>query len=245
MKRVIVIPARYGSTRLPGKPLREAGGKTLIRWVYDAALSSRLADETLVATDDHRIRDAVRAFGGIAVMTSPDCASGTDRVYEAVKDRGASFVVNLQGDEPGVRGDMIDALFSALEGDDTPMATLCTPIRDEKACLDPNTVKVVMDRWGFALYFSRSPIPFVRNPGVADAQTYAHVGVYGFSMAFLHRFVSLDRGTLEQTESLEQLRVLEHGYRIRVIPVAYEGFGIDTEEDLARFARTGAAEPDR
>jgi 3-deoxy-manno-octulosonate cytidylyltransferase (CMP-KDO synthetase) len=233
MKRVVVIPARYGSTRLPGKPLREIGGKPLIRWVYEAALTSRFADRVIIATDDERIWVAAASFGAEAVMTSPSCRSGTDRVFEALKDTGADMVVNLQGDEPEIRGDMIDRLFRAIEEEHLDMATLCSPISEQAEYADENVVKVVLDRTGFALYFSRSPIPCQR--GSRRSPLYKHIGIYGFSMSFLVRFVSLEKGVLEETESLEQLRVLENGYRIKVLPVAYDGIGIDTEEDAERF----------
>jgi 3-deoxy-manno-octulosonate cytidylyltransferase (CMP-KDO synthetase) len=234
MKKIIVIPARYAATRLPGKPLRLMGGKPLIQWVFEAAKGSELADEILVATDDERIGEAVARFGGKAVMTSPSCRSGTDRVYEAARGTDSAFVVNLQGDEPMIRGDMIDALFSAIEAEGLPMATLCTAIVDEREYADPNTVKVVIDRSGFALYFSRSPVPFLR--GSSRPPIYKHIGIYGFSMEFLAQFVSMEKGVLEEAESLEQLRVLENGFKIKVIPVEYNGVGIDTEEDLRRFA---------
>jgi 3-deoxy-manno-octulosonate cytidylyltransferase (CMP-KDO synthetase) len=233
MKKVIVIPARYASTRLAGKPLRDIAGKPLIRRVYEAALESRLADSVIIATDDERIRDTALSFGAEVAMTSPLCRSGTDRVFEAVKETGAEVVVNLQGDEPEIRGDMIDSLFSAMEKDNLPMATLCTPIKGEQEYADENVVKVVLDHSLFALYFSRAPIPFLRGRGATPL--YKHIGIYAFSMDFLSLFVSMDKGVLEEAESLEQLRVLENGYRIKVLPVEYDGIGIDTEEDLEQF----------
>jgi 3-deoxy-manno-octulosonate cytidylyltransferase (CMP-KDO synthetase) len=235
MKKLIVIPARYGSTRLPGKPLLDIAGKPLLRWVFKKALQSRLKDGVLIATDDERIRDAAITFGAEVVMTSPTCASGTDRVHEAVKGRGAGLVVNLQGDEPFIEPSMIDDLFTAMENEKADMATLCCPVADEREYTDPNTVKVVLDRAGFALYFSRSPIPFRRTDRATAI--YKHVGIYGYTGSFLEQFVALPRGILEETESLEQLRVLENGFRIRVVPTTYDGFGIDTEEDLKRAAQ--------
>ena len=232
MKRVIVIPARYASTRLPGKPLAKIAGKPLIQWVYERASTSMLKDEVLIATDDNRIRDAALSFGASVVMTSPDCVSGTDRVYEAVKGRDADIIINLQGDEPLIRGDMIDALFSTFEGEPLDMATLCVPLSDKSELETPHTVKVVLDRNGFALYFSRSPIPFFQKP--SGMPIYKHVGIYGFSRSFLERFVSLPKGKLEETESLEQLRALEAGYRIKVLIVDYDGISVDTPEDLER-----------
>lgn len=232
MKRVIVIPARYASTRLPGKPLAKIAGKPLIQWVYERAGTSTLKDEVLIATDDDRIRDAALSFGASVVMTSPDCVSGTDRVYEAVKGREADIIINLQGDEPLIRGDMIDALFSTFEGEPLDMATLCVPLSDKSELETPHSVKVVLDRNGFALYFSRSPIPFFQKP--SGMPIYKHVGIYGFSRSFLERFVSLPKGKLEETESLEQLRALEAGYKIKVLIVDYDGISVDTPEDLER-----------
>ena len=230
MDRLIVIPARYGSTRLPGKPLRTLLGKPLIQWVYEKARASS-ADRVLVATDDERIRQACAAFGAEVVMTSSDARSGTDRVYEALFGQKGDLIVNLQGDEPFIEPSMVDTLFTALEEEDLAMATLCTPITPEEA-LNPNTVKVVLDTNNFALYFSRSPIPYVR--GSRPIPYFGHIGVYGFARPFLSLYVAMERGALEEAESLEQLRVLEHGLRIKVLPVSYQGFGIDTEEDLAK-----------
>jgi 3-deoxy-manno-octulosonate cytidylyltransferase (CMP-KDO synthetase) len=242
MKKVIVIPARYASTRLPGKPLREIDNKPLIQWVYEGAKRSRLKDNILIATDDERIRDAALSFGADVVMTAPSCESGTERVYEAIKGSDAEIIVNLQGDEPFIRGDMIDELFSVIEKENLDMATLSCPIGHEGEYRDPNTVKVVLDRLGFALYFSRSPIPYFHSPlpthhsplPTHHSITYKHIGIYGFSRQFLSQFVAMEKGVLEEAESLEQLRVLEHGYKIRVLVTHYDGFGIDTEEDLKR-----------
>jgi 3-deoxy-manno-octulosonate cytidylyltransferase (CMP-KDO synthetase) len=232
MKRLVVIPARYGSTRLPGKPLLDIAGKPLIRWVFEATRQSKLADEVLVATDDERIQNAASDFGALAVMTSPDCPSGTDRVFEAVKQRDAGIVVNVQGDEPLIRGDMIDLLFAAFEEEPLEMATLCCPLKDDADFTNPSVVKVVLDGNGFALYFSRSRIPFFRR--ATGMPIYKHIGIYGFSRAFLETFVNLPNGRLEETESLEQLRALEAGHRIKVLIVDYDGISIDTPEDLER-----------
>jgi 3-deoxy-manno-octulosonate cytidylyltransferase (CMP-KDO synthetase) len=238
MKRVVVIPARYASTRLPGKPLAEIAGKPLIQWVYERASTSTLKDEVLIATDDARIEDTALCFGASVVVTRPDCASGTDRVYEAIKGSDADIIVNVQGDEPLIRGDMIDRLFAAFEKETLDMATLCVPINDKSELENPHIVKVVIDQKGFALYFSRSPIPFVQKPTTAAMYNYPggyrHIGIYGFSRAFLERFVSLPKGKLEETESLEQLRALEAGYKIKVLIVDYDGISVDTPEDLER-----------
>ena len=246
MKKVIVIPARYASTRLPGKPLREIHGKPLIQLVFERAKESRLKDSILIATDDKRIMDVAQSFGADVVMTNPACASGTDRVHEAIQGKDGDIVVNLQGDEPQIRGDMIDAVFSVIEKEHLNMATLCCPLKNEHEYRDPNTVKVVLDRSGFALYFSRSPIPYLKGFTNFENKTrtskpatrnfiYKHIGMYGFTRTFLSQFVSMKKGELEEAESLEQLRVLENGYKIKVFITTYDGLGIDTEEDLKRF----------
>ncbi len=232
MKSIIAIPARYGSTRLPGKPLMDIAGKPLIQWVYEGAGGSALAREVVVATDDERIRDRCRAFGAKVVMTSPECRSGTDRVYEAVKDGDADIVVNLQGDEPQIRPDMIDGLIRAIEQEKLDMATLCAYISDRHDYTSPHVAKVVLDRNGFALYFSRAPLPFLQKN--VPIPLYRHIGIYAFSRPFLETFVSLPKGRLEEAESLEQLRALEAGYRIKTLLVDYDGIGVDTEADLER-----------
>jgi 3-deoxy-manno-octulosonate cytidylyltransferase (CMP-KDO synthetase) len=232
MKAIVVIPARYGSTRLPGKALADINGKPLIQWVYERAKDSTLQSDVIVATDDERIRDACIAFGAIVAMTSKDCKSGTDRVFEAVVDREADIVVNLQGDEPQIRGDMIDQLIRAIEDEGLEMATLSAYITEPHDYKSPHSVKVVLDRNGFALYFSRAPLPFFQQ--TISIPTYRHVGIYAFTRRFLETFVRLPLGKLEQAESLEQLRALEAGYRIKVLLTDYEGIGVDTENDLER-----------
>ena len=227
MKRVIVIPARYASTRLPGKPLLDIAGKPLIQWVWEAARASRLADEVLVATDDERIAKRCAAFGAEVVMTG-ECASGTDRVCRAVQGREADLVVNLQGDEPQVRGDMIDELFSAIGDGQTGMATLCSPIADAADHADRNVVKCAHRR--------RRLCPLLLKDAGAHLlegkePPHKHIGIYAFTRAFLETFVGLPKGRLEQAESLEQLRAMEAGYKIKVIITQYDGIGVDTEAD--------------
>jgi 3-deoxy-manno-octulosonate cytidylyltransferase (CMP-KDO synthetase) len=246
MKRIIVIPARYASTRLPGKPLIDIGGKPLLQWVYEGGRRSKLADGVLIATDDEKIEKVALAFGAEAIMTDPALPSGTDRVFAALQSREADLVMNLQGDEPFIEAAIIDQLFSVMEDGDADMATLCCPITDEQEYRDPNTVKVVLDSSGFALYFSRSPIPYLRTfdsepyPGtpVSGVRTrnslYKHIGIYAFTRTFLQQFVSMPKSPLEKAEALEQLRILENGYKIKVIITDYSGFGIDTPEDLER-----------
>lgn len=237
MKNLVVIPARYASTRLPGKPLIDIGGKPLLQWVYEAACASQRADAVIIATDDDRIQRVALSFGADAVMTDKALPSGTDRVFAAIQGRKGDFIINLQGDEPFIHPAMIDTLFVALEDRGVDMATLCCPLTDRHEYEDPNTVKVVFDSHGFALYFSRSPIPFRKNENwTRDAGNlfYKHIGIYGFSRSFLREFVRTPRSTLEEAESLEQLRALQNGYRIKVILTDYSGFGIDTEQDLIR-----------
>lgn len=228
--RYIVIPARFGSKRLPGKPLRIVGGRPLIGWVLEAAKNSKKADQILVATDDERILEVVSSMDVCATMTDRRVQSGTERVYEAIKGRAATHIVNLQADEPFVRAEMIDTLFTELEKGHH-FVTLARPLIEEREFHDPNSVKVVLRRDGTALYFSRSPIPHMRG---GEAPIYIHIGIYGFSREGLETFVGLERGVLEQAESLEQLRILENGLPLKVFLTEYEGFGIDTEEDLER-----------
>jgi 3-deoxy-manno-octulosonate cytidylyltransferase (CMP-KDO synthetase) len=232
MKSIVVIPARYGSTRLPGKALADINGKPLIQWVYERACTSTLAGEVIVATDDERIEKACRSFGATVAMTSPECKSGTDRVFEAVKDRQADVVINVQGDEPQIRGNMIDSLIQAMSMNETEMATLCAFITEPHDYKSPHSVKVVLDCNGFALYFSRAPLPFFEKK--VSIPTYRHIGIYAFSRQFLETFVKMPVSRLESAESLEQLRALEAGYRIKVLLTDYEGIGVDVENDLIR-----------
>ncbi|MFP4057216.1 MAG: 3-deoxy-manno-octulosonate cytidylyltransferase [Candidatus Brocadiia bacterium] len=239
-RAAVVIPARYASVRLPGKPLLRETGKYLIQHVYErAALAARI-DEVAVATDDERIRDAVESFGGRAVMTSPRHRSGTDRVAEAARQIEADVVVNVQGDEAEVQPDAIDLAVDLLDRHhQAHVSTLAVPTCEPQLVRDPNLVKVVLDAQGYALYFSRAPIPASKSypqfpPG--DSPVYlGHIGLYGFRRDFLFRFASLDRSPLEQREELEQLRILEHGYRLVVGISSYQGFGIDTPEDYRGF----------
>lgn len=235
---VIVIPARYGSTRLPAKPLLKETGKFLIQHVYERAARARRATAVLVATDDARIAEAVLGFGGVAVMTSPSCPTGTDRVAEAVRGRAEPLVVNIQGDEPEMDAGVIDAVVEALAADpEAPMATAVAPLADPEDLARPQVVKVVLDARERAIYFSRAPIPHVRD--AADAKGplphLRHVGIYGYRREFLETFVKLPEGRLERLEKLEQLRAVEAGYPIRAAVVKYAGVNIDTPEDYARF----------
>jgi len=238
MKVVGIIPARYASTRFPGKPLADIGGKPMIRHVWERAASSDSLDRVWVATDDRRILETVRAFGGYALLTG-DHPSGTDRLAEAARNLGLEaedVVVNIQGDEPLVRSEMLDRLVAGLEEDPAfPMATLAHETDDEREYRDPNVVKVVMDQLGKALYFSRSPIPFRREETAGSPVFLKHLGFYAYRQSFLQTFTRLHPGKLERLEKLEQLRAMEHGYLIRVIPSPWDTRGIDTPEDLERL----------
>ena len=238
MKVAVVIPARYASTRLPGKPLLRIGRKCLVQMVYEQAQRARCADVVIVATDDERIRAAVESFGGVARMTRSDHATGTDRVAEVVRRDlpDVDVVVNVQGDEADIRPDQVDAVAALLEEDaDASMTTLACVMTGREAFEDPNQVKVVCDAKGRALYFSRAPIPFVRDASARDWTFLGHLGIYGYRREFLLKFTELPQTALEKKERLEQLRALEHGYVIRVGLTERAVFGIDTPEDLERF----------
>ena len=236
MSIIAVIPSRYASTRLPGKPLVDICGKPMVQHVYERVRRVSLFDEVLVATDDERIMHAVAAFGGIACMTSPDCPSGSDRLIEVAGKHPADIYVNVQGDEPLVEPSSIEKLAKAmLDEPALQMATLCYPISTEQA-QNPNLVKVVRAHNSNALYFSRSPIPFPRSGGTAPAY-FGHLGMYAYRHEFLMGFGTLPYSPLEQTEKLEQLRVLQAGIAIRVLEVEAVGPGVDTPEDLEEVRR--------
>jgi len=233
MKQVIIIPARFGSTRFPGKPLVQLWGKPLIQHVYERALASGIK-EVYVATDDKRIFDTVVNFGGRAILTG-EHPSGTDRVAEAANILGLSeetIVINLQGDQPLFPPEYFSPLIKPLLlSSEIAIATLATPIHTREELENPNKVKVVLDKRGRALYFSRSPIPYFRSPG-KEPPYYKHIGVYAYRKVFLDIFVKLSKGTLEEAEKLEQLRALEHGYSIAVTLVPRDFPEVDTPEDL-------------
>lgn len=233
MNVLCVIPARYASTRLPGKPLALIAGKTMIERVYEQASLARLPQEVLVATDDTRVEEAVKQFGGKAMMTSPDHPSGTDRLAEvALSYPKVDVIVNVQGDEPMIPPELIDDLAKAFEEDkQLEMATVKTPMQKEDYD-NPNAVKVVTDLNGYALYFSRSLMPYPRKK-TEDFKVYKHVGVYAYKRDFLLKYAALPPTPLEQVESLEQLRALENGAKIKVLASDFQGIGIDTAEDLA------------
>jgi len=231
-----VIPARYASSRLPGKPLVQIDGRPMVQWVYEAAGRVPSVERVVVATDDERVTKAVEGFGGEAVMTSPAHPSGTDRVAEAVRRIGAEIVVNIQGDEPLIDPHVVEqALQPLLAEEAVVMSTLCTRLKDEGQWRDPNVVKVVRAANGDALYFSRAPIPHPREATFpAGCPVYKHLGLYAYRGDFLERLTELPPSPLEQVERLEQLRVLEAGYRIRVVETVHDSIGVDTPDDLER-----------
>jgi len=243
-----VIPARYGSTRFEGKPLADILGKPMIQYVYEGVRQSRLIDEVIVATDDQRILEAVRSFGGKAVITSPTHFTGTDRVAEVARKLKSEIIVNVQGDEPLISGSFIDkAIRPLVANDHLQMSTLMTRIEEVRDWLNPHIVKVVVDQKNLALYFSRSPIPFPRDLQIGRLESnpfgtnrplpkrvFKHIGVYVFRRKFLLHFTKMKPTPLEKLEKLEQLRALENGYPIKVTPVDYKPLSVDTPEDLQK-----------
>lgn len=233
MNILCVIPARYASTRLPGKPLADIAGKPMIQRVYERASLAQRPNGVLVATDHQLVYDAVKQFGGQVMLTSPDHPTGTDRLAEvAAAYHDVEVIVNVQGDEPLIAPAIIDQLAGAFDGDpDLAMATLAT-VMDESEYNQPSAVKVITNLAGDALYFSRSLVPY---PRVSTGQpVYKHIGIYAYRRDFLLKYAKLAPTPLERTESLEQLRALEHGYRIKVLTTDFKSIGVDTPEDLAR-----------
>lgn len=234
MNVLCVIPARYASTRLPGKPLADIAGKPMIQRVYERAAQATIPTAVLVATDHPLVEEAVKGFGGCVMMTSADHPTGTDRLAEVAESYAdADVIINVQGDEPLIAPDIIDRLAMLFADDDTlQMATVITKL-DERDASDPNAVKAVTDLKGNALYFSRSLIPYPRVAG--KAPVYKHIGIYAYRRDFLLAYAKMAPTPLEQAESLEQLRALENGYTIRTIFTDHEFIGIDTREDLERI----------
>lgn len=230
-KIIAMIPARYGSSRFPGKPLASVLGRPMIQWVYERTAEAKNISEVYVATDDIRIYDAVNAFGGLAIMTG-ECRSGSDRLYQASKKISYDIVINVQGDEPTIRSDEIDELAEAFLDRDVYMATLKKAILEPAEIKDPNIVKVVTDKFDNALLFSRYSIPYNREK-CKDIKYYKHIGIYGYRRTFLKIFAGLPESTLEKTEKLEQLRVLENGYKIKVLETEYETIGVDLPEHIS------------
>ncbi len=240
MKVICIIPARYASTRLPGKALADLLGKPVIQHVYERVVRAGTVSFAAVATDDERIVAAVEGFGGRAIMTAASHRSGTDRIAEAVSRldiEDSDIVVNIQGDQPIFEPLQIDEVAKPLLDDQAiPMSTLIYKIVREEEITHPNAVKVVFDQDHFAIYFSRSTIPYVRDRG-AGVSYYKHHGIYAYRRAFLKEFAKLPEGTLEKLEALEQLRALEHGYKIKVVETAYDSVEVDTPQELERVRR--------
>ena len=226
---VTIIPARYESTRFPGKPLALLCGKPMIQWVYEAAGKARNIAGVYVATDDKRIYDCVHSFGGEAIMTG-ECSCGSERVYEAVRDMDCLAVINVQGDEPLITPEIIDNLAEEICKDDVEAVTLKRRIENLSEINNPNLVKVITDGHANALYFSRLPIPYNRDN--SDIEYYAHIGVYAYKKDFLKAYNGWEQTVLEKAEKLEQLRILENGHSIKVLETRYNGLGVDTLEDL-------------
>lgn len=249
MKIIAIIPARYGSSRFEGKPLVNILGKSMIQRVYEGVSQSRLIEEVLVATDDQRIFKEVHRFGGKAVMTSSSHRTGTDRIAEVARKKKAEIIVNVQGDEPLIQGKIVDKAIQPMVRDETlPMSTLATPLENMEEWLNPNVVKLTVDQDGFALYFSRAPIPFPQGLNLeamfrtsqegmhsSPRKAFRHIGLYVYRRNFLLRYSRMKPTPLEEIEKLEQLRVLENGYRIRVAVVDYKPFHVDTPEDLPKI----------
>jgi 3-deoxy-manno-octulosonate cytidylyltransferase (CMP-KDO synthetase) len=235
MKAIGCIPARFGSTRFPGKPLVPLLGKPLLQWVVERAKESKTLSEVVVATDDRRIADVAERSGARVVMTDPDLPSGSDRVWAAAKTTDCDIVLNIQGDEPLITGPTLDLLVDALKNEPAiKLATLGRPMTDD-ALDSPNTAKIVLNQNNEALYFSRLPIPYSRGAqGVTQYVCMKHIGIYGFRKEFLGQFCENGPVLLEQAEGLEQLRALYLGARIKVVPTTLETWGVDTPEDVLR-----------
>jgi len=241
MKIIGVIPARYGSKRFPGKVLADVLGKPLIQRVYEQARKAELLDEVLVATDNQEIFKVVERFGGKVVMTSSECRSGTDRLAEVAVNREEDIFVNIQGDEPLIPPQLISEVAQALIRDKTiGIATAARKITTREELANPNVVKVVIDNDGFALYFSRAQIPYIRHPiapGNVSSVSYKHLGLYAYRKQFLLNFARMEQGLLEKVEDLEQLRILEMGHKIKVVITELDSLGVDTQEDLEKVRK--------
>ncbi len=236
MEVIGVIPARFSSTRLQGKVLADIGGKPMIQHVWERARQSIVLDDLIIACDDQRVFDVAKGFGAKVVLTAKGHVSGSDRIIEVINPLDVKVVINIQGDEPLINPSVIDTLARALlDNPKVSMATMMRKITDPHEITDPHVVKVVVDKNNFALYFSRSPIPaHAANSDVKSPVYYKHIGLYGYTKDFLFVYKNLPVSSLEKTEKLEQLRVLEEGYRIKVIETDYNSVGVDTPEDLEK-----------
>lgn len=246
MKAIIVIPARYDSTRFPGKPIAPLKGKPLIQHVYENSKAAAYAHDVIVATDSETIFERVLSFGGKAVMTSSEHTSGTDRVAEVARDMECDIIVNVQGDEPLIRPQMIDDTINILSDGSADIGTLVKKIEEPGEILDPNVVKAAFSEDGFALYFSRSPIPYHRDEWKdldkfkiqnSKFKIYKHIGIYSYRRDVLLRLTDMKPSRLEEIEKLEQLRALENGFRIKVKKTSFETIGVDSPEDLERVEK--------
>jgi len=247
MTAIVIIPARYDSTRFPGKPLYPLKGMPVIQHVYKNSKLARLADDVIVATDSEKIFERVFAFGGKAIMTDKKHPSGTDRLAEVATSVDYDIIVNVQADEPLIRPEMIDDVISILDDKRAFIGTLIKKIKDPKEIADPNVVKVVFDKEGFALYFSRAPIPFhrdewkslseIRNSKFEIRNFYKHIGIYSYKREALLSLASMVPTELEKIEKLEQLRALENGMKIKIKETLFETYGVDTPEDLERVEK--------
>ena len=233
MQTIAVIPARYASTRFPGKPLALLAGKPILQHVYERVLETQLFHKVIIATDDERIAEAADKFHGEYRLTSPHHLSGSDRIVEVVRDLDYDVIVNVQGDEPMITAQPLADLLEVFRDENVQVASLMRLLEAADELTNPNIVKVVTDKDANALYFSRSPLPYNRD-NLPDIKYFAHVGVYAYRKAALLRFVTLPPGRLEQIEKLEQLRLLENGIPIRMVETVYQGIGIDTPEDLVK-----------
>jgi len=230
LKTVAIIPCRYASTRLPGKPLREIAGKTLIHHIYENVMDTQLFSQVIVATDDERIVKEVQSFNGEIVISDKEHLSGSDRVAEIARSIETDIVVNIQGDELFLGKEELSELLKCFQDSSTSVVTLAHPLFEQTEIANPNRVKVVCDKKSNAIYFSRSVIPYLRSD--EKFNYLGHIGVYAFRKNALMKFAEFPQSKLEKTESLEQLRLLENGIKIKVIVTEHQGFGIDTEEDI-------------
>lgn len=263
MTAIVIIPARYESTRFPGKPLAPLNGKPLIRHVYENSKKSKLAEDVIVATDSENIFNAVLEFGGKAVMTAKEHTSGTDRIAEVAGSMNYDIIVNVQGDEPLIKAEMIDDVIRLLDDKRAAMGTLIKKIEDTEEVFDPNVVKAVFDKEGFAMYFSRAPIPFDRDEWKVKSEElkvkseeskrrfefqtfnfqfstfnfFKHLGIYSYRRDVLLKLAKMEPVELEKTEKLEQLRALVNGFRIKVRETFFETIGVDTPQDLERVKK--------
>jgi 3-deoxy-manno-octulosonate cytidylyltransferase (CMP-KDO synthetase) len=238
MAAIVIIPARYDSTRFPGKPLYPLRGMPVIRHVYENSKRSRLADDVIVATDSETIFEKVLSFGGKAAMTDRNHRSGTDRIAEVARSTDCDIIVNVQGDEPLIRSEMIDDVISLLEDKRASIGTLIKKIDDLQEITDPNVVKIVFDNQGFALYFSRAQIPFrAPHSELSAPDYYKHIGIYSYRRDILLTLAGMEQTGLERVEKLEQLRALENGMKIKIRETFFETYGVDTPEDIERVEK--------